>query len=46
MRAILIVFLSITLASCGQIGAIFKSTGHFTELESDQRIHYETMRWI
>lgn len=42
MRAILIVFLSITLASCGQIGAIFRSTDHFTKFESDQRIHYET----
>jgi hypothetical protein len=42
MKAIMILFLSVTLASCGQIGAIFRSTDHFVELESDQRIFHET----
>jgi len=42
MKAIMILFLSATLASCGQIGAVFRSTDHFLELESDKRIFYET----
>ncbi|GAB6907785.1 putative Lipoprotein [Desulfosarcina cetonica] len=40
-EALIILFLSITLTSCGKIGAFFRSTDHFIELESDNRILYE-----
>jgi len=42
MNALIILFLTISLTSCGQLGAFFKSTDHFIELESDKRILYET----
>jgi hypothetical protein len=42
MKAFIILFLSITLTSCGQIGAFFRSTDHFIALESDNRVLYET----
>lgn len=42
MKAFIILFLSLSLTSCGQIGAFFRSTDHFIELESDKRIFYET----
>jgi hypothetical protein len=41
MKAFIILFLSISLTSCGQIGAFFRSTDHFINLESDDRIFYE-----
>ena len=42
MKAFIIILLSKTLTSCGQIGAFFRSTDHFIELESDNRVLYET----
>ena len=42
MKAFIILILSITSTSCGQIGAYFRSTDHFIQLESDQRVLYET----
>jgi hypothetical protein len=38
----LILLLSIVLTSCGQIGAFFRSTDYFINLESDSRIFYES----
>ncbi len=42
MKTFIIILLSVTLTSCGQISAFFRSTGHFSKLESDNRILYET----
>ncbi|MBU1054616.1 MAG: hypothetical protein KKC46_12450 [Proteobacteria bacterium] len=42
MKTLIILFLSISLISCGQIGAFFKSTDHFIQLESDKRIFCES----
>lgn len=38
----MILLLSLSLTACGQVGAFFRSTDHFIELESDERIYYES----
>ncbi|MCP3927566.1 MAG: hypothetical protein GY705_00515, partial [Bacteroidetes bacterium] len=40
-KSFAIILLSITLTSCGQISAFFRSTDHFSKFESDDRIFYE-----